>query len=50
MNNAGYNGNYWSSTVQSDTNARNLNFNSGGSNTQNNNNRNNGFSLRCLAR
>ncbi|MBR3332299.1 hypothetical protein IKG28_01555, partial [Candidatus Saccharibacteria bacterium] len=47
---AGYGGNYWSSTVQSDTYARYLYFNSGGSNTQGNNYRYFGFSLRCLAR
>ena len=47
---AGYYGYYWSSTVQSDTYARYLYFNSGGSNTQGNNYRYFGFSLRCLAR
>ena len=46
LNNQGTNGNYWSSTV-SGTNARNLNFNSTVANT-NNNNRANGFSVRCL--
>jgi uncharacterized protein (TIGR02145 family) len=46
LNNQGTNGNYWSSTV-SGTNARNLNFNSTAANT-NNNNRANGFSVRCL--
>ena len=46
LNNQGTNGNYWSSTV-SGTNARNLNFNSSAANT-NNNNRANGFSVRCL--
>ena len=46
---AGCNGNYWSSTVQSGTDARNLLFNSDGSSTQSNNYRNRGFSLRCLA-
>ena len=45
-NNRGSNGNYWSSTWNSARNARNLNFNSGGVNPQNNNNRYNGFSLR----
>ncbi|MBQ6204190.1 MAG: hypothetical protein IJK46_08880 [Prevotella sp.] len=47
MNNAGSNGNYWSSTLnESNTNnAWNLNFNSGNVNT-NNNNRNNGQSVR----
>ena len=45
-NNRGANGNYWSSTFNSARNARNLNFNSGGVNPQNNNNRYNGFALR----
>jgi hypothetical protein len=46
LNNVGTNGNYWSSTV-SGTNARNLNFNSSNAN-MNDNNRANGFSVRCL--
>ncbi|WP_446008960.1 hypothetical protein [Candidatus Electrothrix sp.] len=46
LNNAGSNGNYWSSTVDG-TNARNLNFNSGNADL-NSNNRANGFSVRCL--
>jgi len=45
-NNRGTNGNYWSSSLNSATNGRNLNFNSGGVNPQNNNNRFNGFSVR----
>lgn len=46
LNNAGSNGNYWSSLNESNTNnAWNLNFNSGNVNT-NNNNRNNGQSVR----
>ena len=46
LNNAGSNGNYWSSVPNSDNNnAWNLNFNSGNHNT-NNNNRNNGQSVR----
>jgi hypothetical protein len=45
-NNRGSNGNYWSSSWNSDRNARNLNFNSSGVNPQNNNNRYNGFALR----
>jgi len=47
LNNAGSNGNYWSSTLNESNpnNAWNLNFNSGGVNT-NNNNRNNGQSVR----
>ncbi|MBR3052324.1 hypothetical protein IKG60_01735 [Candidatus Saccharibacteria bacterium] len=48
--NAGGNGNYWSSTVNSSENARNLNFNATNVNPENNNNRYNGFSLRCVAR
>ncbi|MBR2658298.1 hypothetical protein IKD57_00130, partial [Candidatus Saccharibacteria bacterium] len=47
---AGYYGYYWSSTMQSGTNARFLLFYSGGSGTQNNRSRSLGFSLRCLAR
>ena len=51
LRNAGNNGNYWSSTANSNTsNAYNLNFNSGNVNPSNNNNRYNGFSVRCLAR
>jgi uncharacterized protein (TIGR02145 family) len=46
LNNVGSNGNYWSSTVNG-TNTWNLNFNSGNAN-MNNNNRANGFSVRCL--
>ena len=46
VNNEGSNGNYWSSTVNG-TNSWNLNFNSGNAN-MNNNNRANGFSVRCL--
>ena len=46
LNNAGSNGNYWSSVPNSDNNnAWTLNFNSGNHNT-NNNNRNNGQSVR----
>lgn len=46
LNNAGSNGNYWSSVPNSDNNnAWNLNFNSSNHNT-NNNNRNNGQSVR----
>ena len=48
-NNVGSNGNYWSSTANSETNAYNLNFNSNGNwNTANNNNRYNGFSVRLV--
>ena len=46
--NAGFTGRYWSSTVQSGTGARSLNFNSGGSYPQDGSNRVNGFSLRWL--
>jgi uncharacterized protein (TIGR02145 family) len=48
LNNAGTNGNYWSTTVNS-TNAYNVNFNSSNVNPGNNNNRANGHSVRCLA-
>ena len=47
-NNRGSNGNYWSSSFNSARNARNLNFNSGGVNPQNNNNRYNGFAVRAV--
>ena len=46
--NGGTNGNYWSATASSGTNAHNLNFNSGNVYSANNNNRRNGFSVRCL--
>ena len=39
---------YWSSTSNSSSNAYNLNFNSSNVNSANNNNRRNGFSVRCL--
>lgn len=45
-NNRGSNGNYWSRSLNSAVNGRNLNFNSGGVNPQNNNNRFNGFPVR----
>ena len=48
LNNRGNNGYYWSSTYNSTTNGYNLNFNSGSTNI-NNNNRSNGFSVRCVA-
>ncbi len=47
-NNRGSNGNYWSASFNSAVNARNLNFNSGGVNPQNNNNRYNGFAVRAV--
>ena len=46
LNNVGSNGNYWSFAPNSQTNARNLNFNSGNVNPLNNNNRANGFAVR----
>lgn len=46
LNNVGSNGNFWSFAPNSQTNARNLNFNSGNVNPLNNNNRANGFSVR----
>ena len=50
LNSMGSNGNYWSYASNSQTNARNLNFNSGNVNPLNNNNRANGFSVRpCQA-
>ena len=45
-NNRGTNGNYWSSLLNSATQGRNLNFNSGGVNPQNNDNRFYGFAVR----
>jgi uncharacterized protein (TIGR02145 family) len=49
FNNAGKNGNWWSSTPNESENAwkRNLNYNNGKVN-RNNNNRTNGYSVRCL--
>jgi uncharacterized protein (TIGR02145 family) len=47
LNNQGSNGNYWSSTPNG-SNAYNLNFNSSNVNPGNNNNRSNGFSVRCV--
>ena len=50
LTNMGGNGNYWVCAPNSQTNARNLNFNSGGVYPLNNNNRSNGFSVRpCRA-
>lgn len=48
VNNVGSNGNYWSSTANDTNNAYNVNFNSGNLNPANNNNRNNGFSVRLV--
>jgi uncharacterized protein (TIGR02145 family) len=48
LNNAGSNGNYWSSTQNDSNNAYNLNFNSNNADW-NNNNRKNGQSVRPVA-
>ena len=48
LNNRGTNGNYWSASLNSQTNGYNLNFNSTGVNPANNNNRFNGFSVRAV--
>ena len=48
--NSSTNGNYWSGTVNSSSNGYNLNFNSGSVYPANRNNRNNGRSVRCVAR
>ena len=45
---AGSNGRYWSSTWNSNTNAYNLNFTSSVVNPQNNNNKRNGYAVRCV--
>ncbi|MBR0467367.1 hypothetical protein IJJ53_00405 [Candidatus Saccharibacteria bacterium] len=50
LNNPGSEANYWSSTVNNSNNAYNLNFTATGVNPANNNNRNNGRSVRCVAR
>ena len=42
------NGYYWSASPNSVTNGYNLNFNSGNANPQNNNQRGNGFPVRCV--
>lgn len=47
VNNVGSNGNYWSSTYNSNNNAYNFNFNSSNVNTSNNN-RYNGHSVRLV--
>ena len=49
INNVGSNGYYWSSTPNGSDNAYNLNLNSSNANPSNNNNRYNGYSVRCLA-
>ncbi len=50
LNNPDANGNYWSSSPYNsgDTNAGNLNFNASNVYPLNNNNRGNGFSVRCV--
>lgn len=47
LNNVGSNGNYWSASPNSG-NGYNLNFNSSNVNPSNNNNRVNGFAVRCV--
>lgn len=49
FNNVGNNGNWWSSTENDATNAwnRNMNYDNGNVN-RNNNNKRNGFSVRCV--
>lgn len=49
FNSQGSSGNYWSSTQYSATNAHNLNFYSAGVNLANNDNKYNGFAVRCVA-
>ena len=49
-NNRGSYGYCWGSRAASGTNAYNLNFNLNNFNPQNNNNKGNGFSVRCVAR
>ncbi len=46
--NRGENCNCWSSTLYSEANGYNLNFNASGVNPQNNNNRFNGFTVRAV--
>jgi hypothetical protein len=48
LNNRGTNGNYWSASLNSQTNGYNLNFNSTAVNPANTNNRFNGFSVRAV--
>ncbi|MDE5638906.1 MAG: DUF1566 domain-containing protein, partial [Odoribacter sp.] len=45
---AGSSAYYWSSTFYNTNNAYVLNFNSGGVNPQNNDNKYNGFAVRCV--
>ena len=48
LNNRGSNGNYWSASLNSQTNGYNLNFNSGGVSPANYGSRFNGFSVRAV--
>lgn len=48
INYIGHGGDAWSHTSYSSTNARNLNFDTTSVNPSDNNNRYNGFPLRCL--
>lgn len=48
VNNVGSNGNYWSASYNNANNAWNVNFNSSNLNTDNNNNRYNGQSVRLV--
>ena len=48
VNNVGSNGNYWSASYNDTNNAWNVNFNDSNLNTDNNNNRNNGQSVRLV--
>ena len=49
INNVGAQGNYWSTTSASETNAYNVNFNGSWFNSANSNNRYNGFSVRLAS-
>jgi uncharacterized protein (TIGR02145 family) len=49
FNNVGTIGYYWSSTVSSTTNAHRLNFSATSVNPAGNNNKGNGFAIRCVA-
>ena len=50
LENAGTWGNYWSSVQNSSSNAYNMNLNSSSVNPSNNNDKRNGFSVRCVRR
>jgi hypothetical protein len=49
FNNVGTEGRYWSSTVNNANNAHNLYFIATNVNPANNNNKGNGFAIRCVA-